>query len=117
MSYKEPTPEQRTKQQNKALHLWFTMLAQGLNDAGYDMRKTLKPGIDIPWTATAVKEFLWRPVQQVQLGKESTTELTTKDLDIVYETVCRYLLDRVGYVPEFPSIDGIMNRQRDEENQ
>jgi len=45
----------RTVQQNKALHVLFNLLAQNLNEAGLDMRKTLKPEVDIPWSGASVK--------------------------------------------------------------
>lgn len=99
---------QRTLQQNKSLHLMFDMLAQELNQAGYDMRKTLKPSIDIPWNGETVKEYLWRPVQQAQLGKKSTTELTTKEIDLVFDTINRHLGDKFGIYVPFPSIESLM---------
>ena len=84
-------PGQRTSQQNKALHVFFEQVAQELNDAGLDMRKTLKPEVEIPWSKDTVKEYLWRPIQKMQLDKKSTMELTTKDIDIIYETLNRFL--------------------------
>lgn len=101
----------RTNRQNSALHKLFDMLAEALNDAGLDMRKTLKPGVEIPWTQANVKEYLWRPIQKAQLDKQSTTELTTKDIDKVYETLNRYLGDKHGLHVEFPSVEEIIRRQ------
>lgn len=97
---------QRTTQQNKSLHKLFEMLADELNNSGYDMRKVLKPEIDIPWTKQNIKEYLWRPVQEAMYGKKSTTELTTKDLDKVYEVLCRHLGSKLGItMPPFPSLE------------
>jgi len=92
----------RTDKQNKSLHLYFVLLADALNDAGLDMRKTLKPGVEIPWNYKTVKEYLWRPIQKAQLGKESTTELTTTDIDKVFETLNRHLGEKFGITQEFP---------------
>ena len=39
----EKTEKQRTIQQNRALHLYFQLIADRLNDAGLDMRVVLKP--------------------------------------------------------------------------
>jgi hypothetical protein len=105
----------RTNKQNKALHLMFTHLAQELNDAGLDMRKTLKPGVDIPWNGKTIKDYLWRPIQKAQLGKESTTELTTKEIDQVFEVICRHLGEKFGITIEFPSIESLINQSRMEE--
>lgn len=95
--------KQRTLQQNKALHKYFTLLAEELNQAGYDMRRTLKPGVDIPWSPETVKEYLWKPIQNAQLMKQSTTELTTKEIDLVYDTLTRHLGETTGVSVEFPS--------------
>lgn len=98
-------PETRTTQQNKALHVYFTLLAESLNDAGLDMRKTLKESIDIPWTPENVKNYLWRPVQNAQLGIVSTTELSKTDIDIVYNTLNRHLADKFGLSVDFPCVE------------
>ena len=101
----------RTESQNKALHVYFTQLAETLNDAGLDMRKTLKPEINIPWTGTSIKEFLWRPVMTAQLGKESTKELSTKDIDTIFDTINRHLSEKFGVTVPFPSIDELLFKQ------
>lgn len=106
--------QQRTLLQNKALHLYFTHLSETLNDAGLDMRKVLKPGIDIPWTSKNIKEFLWRPIQKSLLQKDSTTELTTVDIDRVLDILHRHLGEKFGVAQEFPSIETIMLRLAEE---
>lgn len=93
---------QRTIQQNKALHKFFSMLATELNDAGLDMKKVLKPEVEIPWTPATIKEHLWKPVQNAMLLKRSTTEMTTKDVTDVYEVLIRHL-GKLGIYVEFPS--------------
>lgn len=95
----------RTTQQNKALHLYFTMLADELNGAGLDMRKALKQDIEIPWGTESVKDYLWRPIQRVVLKKESTTELTTNEIDKVWEILNRHLGEKFGIHIPFPCIE------------
>jgi len=104
----ENKEKQRTIQQNRALHLFFTKISEALNDAGYDMRKTLKPGIEIPWTPEMVKEYLWRPVQELQLKKESTRDLTVSDIDKILNTLNRFMGEKLGIEVEFPSMDSLM---------
>ena len=89
----------------------FGHLAKELSDAGLDMKKTLKPGIEIPWNDKTIKEFIWRPVMKAQLGKESTTELTTRDIDKVFTTINRHLGEKFGIDIEFPSIEIFMRRE------
>lgn len=99
---------QRTNQQNKALHVLFRLLADNLNNAGLDMRKTLKPGVEIPWSQAAVKEYLWRPIQKAQLHKDSTTELTTVEIDMVFDTINKYMGEKFGMHTPFPSIEELI---------
>lgn len=102
----------RTDRQNRALHLYFTMLTEALNDAGYDMRRTLKQDIDISWTPDNIKNYLWRPIQEAKLNKTSTTELNTKDIDSVYDELNRHLGEKLGVHVPFPSIEDLMKGTR-----
>ncbi len=103
--------KQRTLQQNAAMHLYFTQLAEALNDSGYDMRATLKESIEIPWTSQSIKEYLWRPIQKLQLGKESTTELTSQEIDKVYEVLNRAIGTKTGVHVPFPSEQELIFKQ------
>src|SRR5690554_5001318 len=88
----------RTLTQNRAMHLFFTQLAAELNAAGYDMRKTLKPEAEIPWTPASVKIHLWRPIQEALTAKKSTTEITTVEPTVIHQTLARHLGDKLGIV-------------------
>ena len=104
--------EQRTLKQNSALHLYFTLLAEALNDAGFDAKKTLKPEIEIPWSPEMIKELIWRPVQEIYLRKKSTTQLDKqKDIDIIYEIVNRHIGERTGIHVPFPNIESAIDRE------
>ena len=93
----------RTEKQNNALHLYCEKLAIALNDAGKDQRVILKPGISIPWTKEAIKEQLWKPVQEVIFNKKSTAELTKEEVSMVWEILNRHLGTRFGVYVPFPS--------------
>ncbi len=95
--------EPRTSQQNKALHKYCELLAVVLNDAGLDMKTVLKPEIDIPWTKESVKNHLWRPIQEIMLDKESTTEMDTSDPSDIYLVLDRHLAEKFGVHVEWPS--------------
>ncbi len=66
------------------------------------MKKTLKPGIEIPWTEEMVKTHIWKTVQSVMFEKDSTTKLTTKEVNEVYAVVDRHLSEKTGVHVEFP---------------
>lgn len=94
---------QRTLTQNRALHLFCRWLADTLNDAGYDMRKTLRQDVDIPWTQESVKEHLWRPIQIAMTDKRSTTEITTVEPTEIHAVLSRHLGQKLGIAcPDWP---------------
>lgn len=105
---------QRTLKQNKAIHVLFELMAEELNTAGLDMKRTLKPEVDIPWTGVTVKEYLWRPVQQAQFNKKSTTELSTSEVDKVFETINRHIGEKFGLYIPFPSIERIIDESKNQ---
>lgn len=95
----------RTLEQNSALHLGLGLVAKSLNEAGLDMRKVLKPEIDIPWAVESVKEFLFRPIMKIMTNKKSTKELAkTGEMDEIWDTMMRFLGEKhqVEYI-KFPS--------------
>ena len=67
------------------------------------MRKTLKPGIDIPWDRERIKEFLWRPIQVAMTGKASTTELNTVEPSEIYAVLDRHLGEKFGIHIPWPN--------------
>ena len=101
------TGKQRSNLQNSSLHLYLSHLSEALNDAGYDMKKTLKQEVDIPWDAKGVnaKEFLWRPIQKALTKKDSTTKPTAKDYVYIYEVLSRHLVEKLGVNVPWPNKD------------
>jgi hypothetical protein len=97
------TGRQRTSQQNKALHKYLGLLAEQLNNAGLDMRKVLRPSIDIPWTTKLAKEFLWRPIQKAVIDKESTTQADRNEYTKVYEVLNRHTAQSFGISLPWPT--------------
>jgi len=93
----------RTLVQNSSMWLYFRKLADALNDAGWDMRKLLKPEVEIPWNKDTVCEHLWRPIQKPITGKESTKKLETKEVGEVYNVLSKLLAERTGITTPFPS--------------
>jgi hypothetical protein len=99
----------RTNRQSRALHLYFQLLSDELNNAGYDVKKTLEHSVSIPWSPVRIKELIFRPIMEAQLGKTSTTELSTKDIDLLYDTLNRYLGENFGIHVPLPSEDNLIN--------
>jgi len=95
--------EQRTDKQNNSIHLYCQLLADALNNAGLDVQKTLDMSLSIGWTKVLVKMFIWAKVQKAMYGTTSTTELDTKQVSAVYDTINRYLSDSKGVSVAFPN--------------
>lgn len=102
--------KQRTIQQNKALHKFFSLLADECNDQGLTLQKLLQNKIDVMVTPVLVKEVLWKPIQKVMFNKDSTTELTTKEIDQVFDVVNK-LLGKYGIHIPWPSFENIMKER------
>lgn len=99
------TQKKRTPAQHRAAHQYFDDLADALNASGLDMKKVLKEGCDIPWNKDMVKKFLWGPVQKIMTGKDSTTKLTTEEVDEIFQVVSKRLADKFNVNVEFPNKD------------
>jgi len=85
-------PHKRSSRANNALHLLFRQMADALNDTGRTfVFKGLK-GIDIEvkYTEALVKETIWKPLQNALLEKSSTTQLTSKDIDLIFEILNKW---------------------------
>lgn len=94
---------QRTLTQNRALHKYCDMLADALNDAGYDMKKVIKQKVDIPWSQQSAKEFLWRPIQKAVTGIDSTTKPETSQYSAIYEVLNRHMAQKFGVSVPWPT--------------
>lgn len=66
------------------------------------MRAVLKPEVEIPWTTQNVKNHIWRPIQKIMTEIESTTDLSTRDVDAIYQVVARHLAEKHGVSVPFP---------------
>jgi hypothetical protein len=104
VTFKWTTGKQRSALQNKALHKYCELLADELNDRGLDMVLVLhrEPEMKISWTKQAVKEKLWRPVQEAMLNKKSTTKANRDEYSKVYDELNRLMIDLHGVSVPWP---------------
>lgn len=92
----------RTPLQNRSLHKYCSMLAEALNDSGQDMRKTLKPGIEIPWTMENIKNLMFKPIIKAMFDVDSTKDLDTKQISEAYEVLNRHTAEKLGVSVMWP---------------
>ena len=106
--------KKRTEAQNNALHLYFQMIADALNNEGLDVRVVLQviaeKGVDMMWAKELVKELLWRRIQKKYLNKQSTTELdSTGEITQIYDMLNKFLSQEFFISQEFPSLESLEN--------
>jgi len=99
------TEQQRTSQQNRALHKYLSLLAEELDRNGHTLQDVVKAikKAEIRPTPNALKEVVWKPMQEIMLGKKSTTELTKLEVDQVYEMVNAFIGREFHFHIPFPA--------------
>jgi hypothetical protein len=103
-----------TSLQMRSIHLYFKLLSEALNAAGLDMKAVmdrLSKNAMIPWSASAIKERLWRPVIINTYDKESTTKLETSEISGGYEALNQVTSEQLGISIPFPDRYNQMNEQ------
>lgn len=98
----------RTALQNRSLHKYYSLLAEALNDGGFEMQKVIRQSVEIPWTGTTIKEILWRPLQKAYKLEHSTTRLKTTDIDRIYDILNKTIGERTGVYVSWPCIDNML---------
>lgn len=107
------TPKLRTENQNSAIWLFFTQLANKLNEMGLDMKLVLKPTYNLWWNKDTVHDHLWIPFQKALYKTESTTKLKKQEqIDRIHENLMHELGEKfnVDYIP-FP-VDEVRQREK-----
>jgi len=94
----------RTGNQNSSLHLFFTMIAEQLNELGQEFCFTGITGkeLSIPYTDVVVKHMFWKPIQKTMFDIDSTTKLDTSQLNQIINVFIKFFGDK-GIIVEFPS--------------
>jgi hypothetical protein len=103
---------QRTPKQNKSLQKGCRNLASTFNDAGLDMRKVLKPGVDIPWTGDSIREYLFNSISEVMFDGRTSSQLDTKEIQEVWNTLMRFTAEKHGVSVDWPCEESLSEEQR-----
>lgn len=108
----ECLPVKRSGQQNKALHVLFTEIAYELNQKGFEFQYKGLKGKEMKsrYTGNIVKDQVWRPLQMALYEKESTTELTTSDIEMIFDVLGKWLAEN-EIIIDFPSAESISKKK------
>ncbi len=94
----------RTNRQNRALHLYFSLVSDELSSAGFELRDLVLDNIPIPITSESIK-LLWKQMQEKMYGTTSTTELKTNQISEVYDAMNIVISERLKVHIPFPNFD------------
>ena len=105
MDKNDKLPKQRTLTQNSSIHKYCEMVARELCNQGQTMQDVIKKITltEITPTTYSVKEIIFKPLQEATLGKKSTTQLTTAEVDQVYKIMSMFLSKQFEIDLPFPS--------------
>lgn len=96
--------ENRSNLQNRALHLYFTLVSNELNQLGitYEWKGLKGSVMETAWTPELVKEFIWRPIQVSMFNIKSTTKIKTGQINQIVDVINKFFGER-GVVVSFPT--------------
>lgn len=100
----EVVKQTRSTAQNRALHLFFSLVSKELNSLGIPFVYRGLKGMELEtqWTPELFKNFTWKPIQKALFGTDSTTKLKRKEIDPIVDTICRFFAER-GVEISFPN--------------
>ena len=93
----------RTAKQNRALHKFFVIICEQLNEMGQEFCYTGLKGLELStrYTPDIVKNFFWRPIQISLFQIESTRKIDTKQINEIADIVIKFFGEK-GVVVDFP---------------
>jgi len=102
----------RTLTQNKALHKWFELISDELNDQGETFHYFGVSGkeFEMRFTPEIVKDFIIKPIIKTMFKHDSTTKLDTKQINEVIDVINKFMSSKGVYLP-FPSIQSLIDNQ------
>jgi len=103
------------KKRNDNIEKVFDWLYKKIpNELIVDVKEKILGHTDTPisWTTENVKNLLWRTFQKVLVDKESTTKISSKDIDVIYMHLDKYLFEnyRIDSI-DFPSEESMIFKQ------
>lgn len=105
----------RSSQQNRALHLFFKMIAENLNNEGitFIYRGLKGQELETQYTEHLVKEMIWRPIQKTIFNIESTTKLNTDMINKILDVLVNFFANKCIHI-SFPSRFDLMVKEMED---
>jgi hypothetical protein len=97
----------RTEQQNKSMHKWFKEVSDECLAQGVTINDILGKAMSLQVDEGFIK-WLFRRIGKKKYGKTSTANLSTKEIDLIYDEMVKFFalqVDPPVELPPFPSRD------------
>ncbi len=108
----EKAVKTRSDQANRALHLYFRLLSDTLNEHGLDIAKSLSKKVEHRWTPDLIKELIFKKIMRSLFTKRSTTQLKSAEINEIVDIITRHFGEHFGVeTPTFPNIDQMLREQ------
>lgn len=101
-------PDDRTLNQNSALHLYLTMLEEECTNTGATMDMIIKKPQEIPITRHLLKD-LFRFYGKTMFKRDSTAKLKKDEFSVVLMAFQKVVAERLGISIPFPSYESLDN--------
>lgn len=100
--------ETLTNQQRKSLRKWERMIAAEMLLEGITMNMVLEAKqIDVNPTMEMIHMVIIKPLVMAMYGKDSTEDLTTKEVNEVYVQADRFFRNNFSIGIEFPCLETV----------
>ena len=111
----------RTNLQNAALHLFFNIISDELNNMGLEFeyrgikhvfrlfaQQPIEQYYNTRYTWFIVKNFIWRPIQKTLFNIESTTKINTQQINEISDILIKFFGEK-GIRLSFPNLQSKLN--------
>ena len=107
----------RTIRQNAAMHKFFEIVSNELNDLGIEFTYNglATKSISMMYTPELVKNFFWRPIQMALFDIKSTVDLDTHQMNSVIDIITKFFGEKGVYV-EFPNRNQLLSEEAENVN-
>jgi len=103
----------RNSLQNSALHLYFTLIAEELNNLGLTFNYTglVTKNLETRYTMEIVKDFIWRPIQRILFKIESTSKINTAQINEIVDILTKHFGENYYFYVPFPNIQDKLHKE------
>jgi len=93
--------QKRTDKQLRSIWLYCGLVAEALNEAGFNIQLILQQDLEVSFTKELIMDLYWKTIQKTLFDTDSTKDLKTNQVSEVYEELNRHI-SKFGLSVPFP---------------